>query len=129
MAQNNNGRITVIAVVPELTHWFAGGLSVPIDVGALNDEVEREYQHLLDDAVDTMPADLPVTKILARGSAGPAIVDETETGDHDLVVTGSRGRAELSSLLLGSVSHYVLHGSPLPVLVVHASKEERVKPA
>jgi nucleotide-binding universal stress UspA family protein len=94
----------------------------PVSVDRLGEELEREYQSVLDDAVGTVPADLPVTKILKRGAIGPAIVDEANDGRHDLLVVGSRGRGELRSLLLGSVSHHVLQASHVPVLVVHVSQ-------
>ena len=44
----------------------------------LSRQIEREYQTMLDAAADALPDDLPVTKVLARGPAGPAIVAEAK---------------------------------------------------
>jgi len=118
LAQESRGRLTVLAVAPEPSVWAFSGYGVPVDVDRLSGQIERAYSAMLDGAVAGVPADLPVTKILRRGAPAPMIVDEANAGGHDLVVMGSRGRGELRSLLLGSVSHHVLQGSRLPVLVV-----------
>jgi nucleotide-binding universal stress UspA family protein len=119
LAEANTGRLMVMTVVPQPSGWVLyGGYEAPVDVNDLARQIEGEYQAVLDAAIDAVPADLPVTKLLARGAAGPAIVEEASMGSHDLIVMGSRGRGELRSLLLGSVSHQVLHESPVPVLVI-----------
>jgi nucleotide-binding universal stress UspA family protein len=128
LARSNTGKLTVMAVAPEPEMWAFTGYDVPTSVDVLDNvdgldkEVEREYQAMLDGAVEALPAEIPVRKLLKRGPAGAAIVAEANAGDHDLVVMGSRGRGELRSLLLGSVSHRVLQSSRVPVLVVHASE-------
>jgi len=124
LAQTISGRLTVMTVVPEPSAWALGsGYEAPVDVNDLSMQIESEYQAMLDATVDALPSDLPVKKVLTRGPAGPAIVAEASASDHDLIVMGSRGRGELRSLLLGSVSHHVLQASPVPVLVVHVSDE------
>jgi nucleotide-binding universal stress UspA family protein len=76
LAQANNGRLTVMAVVPESNLWAASfGYEVPIDRNDVSDQVEREYQTMLDAAVDTGPEDVPVTKVLKHGTAGREIVE------------------------------------------------------
>jgi nucleotide-binding universal stress UspA family protein len=124
LAQANAGRLTVMTVVPEPSTWaLSSGYGAAVNLDALMGEVELEYQTMLDSALDTMADDVPVNKILARGPAGPSIVAEARANDHDLIVMGSRGRGELRSLLLGSVSHHVLQASPVPVLVVHVRED------
>jgi len=125
LARTNNARLTVITVAPDPIDWTlaSAGYVPSVNSKELQEETERSYQALLGEAVAKVPEEIPVTTVLGRGAAGPAIVDAAGTGDYDLIVIGSRGRGDLRSLLLGSVSHHVLQASPLPVLVVHASEE------
>jgi nucleotide-binding universal stress UspA family protein len=124
LARTNTGRLTVMTVVPEPSAWALGsGYEPAVDLHEISMQIEREYEAMLDASVDALPGDLSVTKVLTRGAAGSAIVAEARASDHDLVVMGSRGRGELRSLLLGSVSHHVLQASPVPVLVVHVPEQ------
>lgn len=90
------------------------GYVAPTNLDDVREQAERSYKTMLDAAIGTVPDDLPVTNVLKRGAAGPAIVDEASAGGHDLIVMGSRGRGELRSLLLGSVSNHVLQFKPRP---------------
>ena len=125
LARATNAKLTVLTVMPEPGTGAMGamgaGYIAPVAPAETVHELEAHYLKMLDDAVQEVPGDLPVTKVLGRGDPALAVVEEVARGDHDLVVIGSRGRGELRSLLLGSVSHHVLRSSPVPVLVVHAS--------
>lgn len=125
LAQRNDARLTVMTSMPDPSGWMlsGGAYGGQIDFAALHEEVEREYHDLLDDAVGRVPPEIPVTKILTQGSPAARILEQLESGGHDLVVMGSRGRGATRSLLLGSVSHRVLNASPAAVLIVHAQSD------
>jgi nucleotide-binding universal stress UspA family protein len=53
---------------------------------------------------------------IVEGPAAQVLLHEAKGAD--LIVVGNRGRGELKSLLLGSVSHEVVHHAPCPVLIV-----------
>lgn len=76
----------------------------------------------LEDAVSEVEATITPTTLLVEGEPSRSILDQAAKGAHDLIVVGSRGRGDARSLLLGSVSHQVLHRSPVPVMIVHSSR-------
>lgn len=126
LAQSTNGKLTVLSVAPEPSAWMlGGGAAMPIDLNQLREDTERFVRTQLDDAVDRLPGDISIQKIVKTGSPPRVILDELTRGDYDLVVVGSRGRGEISSLVLGSVSQHVLQESPVPVLVVHAEEDQK----
>lgn len=121
LAPNGRAELTLLAVVPDLSAWVvagAGGAATSID--ELTEQSERTFETTLEDAAQTVPASVKVSKLIAHGRPGPVIVDQVQSGGHDLVVMGMRGRGDVKSLLLGSVSHFVLHASGAATLIVHA---------
>jgi nucleotide-binding universal stress UspA family protein len=52
------------------------------------------------------------------GTPVELILDQAQKLKADLILMGSRGRQGMLRLVLGSVSHAVLHRTPCPVLVV-----------
>ncbi len=60
-----------------------------------------------------------MTSLYRRGDQGHEIIAAGRELKADLIIMGSRGRGQLSGLILGSVSEQVLHGSRTPVLIVH----------
>jgi nucleotide-binding universal stress UspA family protein len=121
LVRSNGGRLTLVSVSPGLAPWLysPAGVAPPENLGVLEQEIAKEMQGLLDEAAAIVPDDLLADTVLLDGPAAKAIVSQARKGGHDLVAMGSRGRGEITSMVLGSTSHAVLHESPVPVLVVH----------
>lgn len=123
IARGSRARLTIITAVGEPR----SGAMIALASGAaaaLGPALLREADRTLRAAADRVPDDVSVTTILTEEPIRSAIMKRIEQGHHDLVVMGSRGRRAVRSAVLGSVSHHVLHHSPVPVLIVHADEEK-----
>ena len=69
---------------------------------------------------DKHPA-VPVRCIITRDRPAHGLLEQAHRAQ--LVVVGSRGRGAFTGLLLGSVSHALLHHAPCPVAVVRAEPD------
>ncbi|MGH2879740.1 MAG: universal stress protein [Solirubrobacteraceae bacterium] len=125
LADMAKAKLTVISVHQRPSTLMVGGPIVPpVDFGELDLALQSEHAQLLDSALEQVPDDVSVTKVLGEGPPAPAILAQAKKDDSDLIVMGSRGRGGMASMLLGSVSHQVLQHSGVPVLVVHVEADE-----
>jgi nucleotide-binding universal stress UspA family protein len=118
LATCEHTRLTLITAVSQLPATFY--LAAGENVGQLLADKQAEAEAILRRARERVPDDLSVTAVLSEQPIRAALIRQIADGAHDLVVMGSRGRGAIRSVLLGSASHYVLHHSPVPVLIVHA---------
>jgi nucleotide-binding universal stress UspA family protein len=123
IATAGNGKLTILTAVPKAATWATNPSAAAI-VQSLSDDLEREFTDVSRHAVAQIPESIPVTRIVTHEPIRMAIMHQIETGKYDLLVMGSRGRGAISASLLGSVSHYVLNHSRIPVLIVHADEPE-----
>lgn len=128
LADSEHARLTIFAAVvtPTASAYIGAGAGV---AATLTADAEVETEATLRSATQRVPEDVSVATVLSSEPVRLALIHQVEAGHHDLVVMGSRGRGALRSVLLGSVSHYVLHHSPVPVLIVHADDERGREPS
>jgi nucleotide-binding universal stress UspA family protein len=128
LATAEHTRLTLFSALIAAPAVTYAGVSGDV-VARLTHESQAETEAMMRAAVQRVPDDVSVTTILSGDPVRPALLRQIQAGGHDLVVMGSRGRGALRSVLLGSVSHYVLHHSPVPVLIVHAESSRALKSA
>lgn len=124
LARAEGAAMTVLVAYSGVIQW--GPAPLPPDaVDEYLTGVQDDAKALAAEVAARIPADLAAQMLVVDGSPAPALLDQAAAGNHDLIVVGSRGRGDASSLLLGSVSHAVLHHSRVPVLIVHVPSVEK----
>jgi nucleotide-binding universal stress UspA family protein len=122
LAESERTRLTLFTAVSQVpaTAYLAAGE----ELGKLAEDARADAEAILRRARERVPDNLSVTAVLSEQPIRAALIGEISNGVYDLVVMGSRGRGAIRAALLGSTSHYVLHHSPVPVLIVHAARSK-----
>ncbi len=116
LAQRERSRLTLITVERRLPAcaYLGVAAALPLVIPA----AEAEARELMCEALSHVPADVPVTTVLATPPNRQALMNEIKRGGHDLIVMGARPRGGVA---FGTLSNYLVRRSPAPVLVVHAA--------
>jgi len=123
LAVATGGRLTLVTVFD--TRRLAAGPAFtiapvldaghPVDAAAA---LRQQAQDFVQGARGQVRPDVPCQAMAIEGSPAEGILAQVESGGHDLVMMGSRGRGAMESMFLGSVSSNVVQQSPVPVLIV-----------
>jgi nucleotide-binding universal stress UspA family protein len=124
IARTQQASLTVVIAYSTVMSW---GPVSPLPQSAVDEWVagiQADAKAIADETAAAIPKEVKSEILVVDGDPAQVILDQVETGKHDLIVVGSRGRGDAASLLLGSVSHAVLHHSRVPVLMVHVPAVE-----
>ena len=90
-------------------------------VGSVEKSLNKEIKKIMDDSKLLAAQNGIVFKErLMRGDIGYNIIKlaHNKKEKFNLIVIGNRGRGSIKEMFFGSVSHYVIHASKIPVLLV-----------
>lgn len=127
IARASHGRLGLLSVAAGPARGISLALppfALPAWRPQLAAQLETDAQRHLDTAERTVPADVPVTKLLGRASMADALLEHARQGPWDLIVVGHRSCADRWPLPRG-VGTRLLRASPVPVLVVRSALQPR----
>jgi nucleotide-binding universal stress UspA family protein len=120
LAEVHGATVHVLSVVDTRNRFESPSSGIAPDAW-LASERERARQ-AIDEAVATLPDDIPVERVVEEGVPKSAILEFVAENDPDLVVMGTHGRTGLDHYLIGSVAENVVRESPVPVTTVRVDE-------
>jgi len=109
---------TVVAVYSIELVYPAAPIAVPV-LPEIDESRRAEAHAALDEACAPLrDTDVPFRTVVTDGNAAAALERVADDENADLIVVGRRGRGGFRELVLGSVSHQLLHHTTHAVVVV-----------
>ena len=135
IAQTNKSEILVLHIVEwqiqDVYPWMGCGTLYDVDISGnryewsrknLSKVVEKNLNWLATFREQAQTLDIKCECECRVGSCNLGIGDRAKEWGADLIVIGRRGHKNISEVILGSVSNYVIHHAPCSVIVVQGSK-------
>ena len=113
LAGTNSTRVVALHV-KEITVGRAAGYPVQFDEDEVERKIHEQAKALKEAGIDATYVQCGAT----AGGAAHAIAEAAKDAEADVIVVGTRGQGPISGLLLGSVTHRLLHVADRPVLAV-----------
>jgi nucleotide-binding universal stress UspA family protein len=118
LVEAGHGRLGLLSSAPKPPPMAcAGPVVLPVSRSELEGQLLDWAEHNVEEAERLVPEEIPVTKLVKRGRAGRALLEEARTGCWDLVIVGQADRPMRPRF--ARVGEWLNHRSPTPVLVVH----------
>ncbi|MFC5647989.1 universal stress protein [Paenibacillus solisilvae] len=116
MQNNQAAQLTVVHVHSVAAIAIADSI-VTVPASVQRDEF-LQAQELLKEVDDKISFLLSARSVLLEGSPGESIVQYAAEQQCDLIVIGNRGLGAIREFVMGSVSHYVIQHTSVPLLLV-----------
>lgn len=125
IAQNNNAELILLHVFKPPAHEYLGEIALANQDEQLQELREAAKQHLMGvrNNIRSEKVDVRVQFIEGVGVAS-IICDYINSEDIDLVVMSTHGRTGIQRWLFGSVTHKVMQGIHIPVMLIRPDKNE-----
>jgi nucleotide-binding universal stress UspA family protein len=118
LAQRLGDSVTLMHVLPPPPVFSEP--AVVLNIAELEQRVYESGKTLLGKlAAEGRGLGVQVDEQILSGPAAETLAQAAQADDIEFVVVGSRGRTLVGSMLLGGISHRLVHICKKPVLIVH----------
>ncbi|MGC4376817.1 universal stress protein [Fictibacillus sp. Mic-4] len=118
LCQKREGETHITLLHVASVEYYPGMAVASVNIN-LDETVSKEGEELLQESLNKIKnAGIHVDSVLLKGYAAKEICEYANENGYDMIVIGNRGRGAFGELILGSVSHKVLHHAKCPVLIV-----------